>query len=431
MSRKNVIVREVGQVFVQPVHVVNLKKIRFVLTGINNKAGNFRVRVKATNSNLGPDEKITANGITRGRDIRIESFISHEAAISWVEIYRQVLEQKQAGFGIRSTNLSSLDLADAQVARSLLPKEVSFVDCAKYWIEAHDGENITVNEFYQRWIQRGKDSGLKSRSLEERRKRTISFRERFGHREVRTIKTEEIENLVKGKGKNGLRNRKNNLSMIKAFFQECVDYSHIKFNPAHILSKKLPEKSIPKPKTILAIGEARALVEQARSFRGGELLAYVSLALFTGLRPSEIHGGEYEKHGAPGNMPLAWEDIRLDSDTPEIFVSDDKKQGRSRTAPIPKNCVVLLCEVTHLPLIPSKGMRSRFKKLYGNAGIERWQSDVMRRSCWSYLYNRDGEITMDKMARIAGNSAQILDRHYVKTLPAGLGEKYFTIGLPN
>jgi len=76
MSRKNVIVREVGQVFVQLVHVVNLRKIRFVLTGINNKAGNFRVRVKATNSNLGPDEKVTANGITRGRNIRIESFVS-------------------------------------------------------------------------------------------------------------------------------------------------------------------------------------------------------------------------------------------------------------------------------------------------------------------------------------------------------------------
>ena len=67
MSRKNVIVREVGQVFVQPVHVVNLKKIRFVLTGINNKAGNFRVRVKATNSNMRLDEKLAANWIVRER----------------------------------------------------------------------------------------------------------------------------------------------------------------------------------------------------------------------------------------------------------------------------------------------------------------------------------------------------------------------------
>ena len=63
--------------------------------------------------------------------------------------------------------------------------------------------------------------------------------------------------------------------------------------------------------------------------------------------------------------------------------------------------------------------------------MDEWPPDIMRRSCWSYLYNMDGEITLDKMARIAGNSAQVLDVHYVKTLPSGLGEEYFSIGLPN
>ena len=218
--------------------------------------------------------------------------------------------------------------------------------------------------------------------------------------------------------------------MLKAFFEDCVDYGHINANPARILAKKLPEKNISKPKTILTIQQAEKLVQRLES-SGKELLAYVSLALFTGLRPSEIHGGEFDRHGAKGNFPLRWEDIRLDGDEPEVFVSDDKKQGRSRTAPIPANCKALLGEVKDLPLIPQKGMRTRFKKLYHLAGMNEWPPDVMRRSCWSYLYNMDGEITLDKMARIAGNSAQVLDVHYVKTLPSGLGEEYFSIGLPN
>ena len=45
------------------------------------------------------------------------------------------------------TSLTELELADAHLALSLIPKGVSLVDCAKHWAESHEGESITINDF--------------------------------------------------------------------------------------------------------------------------------------------------------------------------------------------------------------------------------------------------------------------------------------------
>ena len=60
----------------------------------------------------------------------------------------------------------------------------------------------------------------------------------------------------------------------------------------------------------------------------------------------------------------------------------------------------------------------------------KWETDVMRRSWASYLYNFDKKRSMAQIARVAGNSARILDKHYVQNLPDGEGKRYFSIGGP-
>ena len=63
------------------------------------------------------------------------------------------------------------------------------------------------------------------------------------------------------------------------------------------------------------------------------MLSYFSLACFSGLRPHEIHGGAFRS--PIGADPLVWEDINLDSSTPEILVPEEKSKTRmTRWAPL-------------------------------------------------------------------------------------------------
>jgi integrase len=435
VSRKNQVVRNVGDVFIHEVHLNKLKSIRFALTGINNKSGNFRVRVKATNSNLGcnkfgEEEKLVVGGIETGRAIRIESFMRHEEAMEWTHQYRWAMEQREAGFGLKSTTLDEVQLSDAQIARSLLPKSITLCDVAKHWLEFHGGKNRTVSEAFEEWMQNGKRTGLRLRTLEGREQRTNDFRAKYGSLQVREVKARHIEEFVFPKKKKfSLRNSKNILMPIKALLEFCVTHEYIKVNPAKVMAREIKEKNIPPPKTILDVEVVKKLIDEATAHQGGKCLAYLSVALFCGLRPDEIHGGEYDQHGGEGNDPLTWKDFKLEGENPEVFVQGSSAKTRKpRQAPLPPNCLALLKSVETLPIVPGKGLRSSFQKIYKSAGIVKWETDIMRRSWASYLYNFDKKRSMVQIARVAGNSARILDKHYIQNLPDGEGKKYFAIG---
>ena len=94
-----------------------------------------------------------------------------------------------------------------------------------------------------------------------------------------------------------------------------------------------------------------------------------------------------------------------------------------------KNCVKLLKEVKHLPLIPMEGFKGKYNKVRKDAGIK-WKEDICRHSWVTYLFAKDEDLTRKTLARSAGNSTDILDKAYLnRGVTKKEGEKYFSIGL--
>ena len=65
----------------------------------------------------------------------------------------------------------------------------------------------------------------------------------------------------------------------------------------------------------------------AKSYRGGLLMPYLSLLFFCGVRPEEVHCGRYGRSANQDNLPLGWDNLHLDTESPMLVI--EKTKGRS------------------------------------------------------------------------------------------------------
>ena len=81
-------------------------------------------------------------------------------------------------------------------------------------------------------------------------------------------------------------------------------------------------------------------------------------------------------------------------------------------------------------MIPDDGFRRKYNAVRKDAGIE-WKEDICRHSWVTYLFARDEEMTMNYLARMAGNTKGILEKAYLNLgVTKKEGDQYFSIGLP-
>lgn len=164
---------------------------------------------------------------------------------------------------------------------------------------------------------------------------------------------------------------------------------------------------------VLSCDEANALLEASERLHGGELLPYVCITLFAGLRPdSEM------KH-------LTWEAINLED--AEIRVTKGKTQT-PRTVEMPTNLLqwLLICDRTR-PIYPKNfrrkwaavrqaagfrgGVANTEKQKEAEAERKPWVKDYTRHSAISYRVRQKGDI--NTTATWAGNSPAIIRTNYL------------------
>ena len=216
--------------------------------------------------------------------------------------------------------------------------------------------------------------------------------------------------------------------MFKAFFKFCVGEEWIKDSPIENLTQGGIDQKEPK---ILFVWEAKRLIESARRIRAGDTLAYFSLLLFTGLRPSEIHDGLFSEPRRSDANPLTWDHIDLDGEDEDepVIIPPKTKNRKLRRIKIEPNCVALLRLVRHKPLFPAVGFKRKFKMVYEDAGIE-WSEDVCRHSWVTYLFARDESLGVKQLSAMAGNTDGILEKAYLsRSVNKRQGNAFFKIGL--
>jgi integrase len=201
-----------------------------------------------------------------------------------------------------------------------------------------------------------------------------------------------------------------------ALFGFAVKSNALKANPvADIKRRRLERRDV----EIYSPAEAQKLLAAAQQ-AGPEMLVYISLAAFAGVRPHEIAGTE--EH--PG---LDWKDIGATSIKVPANVAKNK---RSRTIALQPNLAALLAphRQTSGAVCPGLLPQEVSLQLSTAAGV-RWIHDGLRHSFSSYRAVQAGHLVACKEN---GDTLQVFDRHYLTREPVSQeqAEAYFALGLP-
>lgn len=201
------------------------------------------------------------------------------------------------------------------------------------------------------------------------------------------------------------------LRALSAFYSHLLEREIITASPAD--GVRAP-KTARKPPSVLTIEQAQALIEHARIFRGGDLLPYISIALFAGIRPAEV------ERLAPGNI----------GDEYITVEALNSKTARARTVPIHPNLRAILDSAGvrgDKSILPASIPRTRKLLTAFILGLPfEWHQDILRHTYASYRYDesRDAAATA---AELGHTSTVMLFSHYRGLVPPGSGQKFFTI----
>jgi len=213
--------------------------------------------------------------------------------------------------------------------------------------------------------------------------------------DVRQIGAAHIEAWFSGRNE-APRSRKGHVSLLSTLFDHCWRRRYISENPVKRLDKVYMDRGIPR---VLELGQCwRAMVWTCR--RQPEVLAWLTLALFCGMRPD----AEADQ--------ISWGDIDLDRG--RIVITKSKVRT-------PRIIDLEFCPPAlpwlrvakaiggRLPLPKTTRIRG-VRKLRAFLGMDRWPQDVLRHTAASNLlaFHQDA----GKIAAFLGHSAGPLLRDY-------------------
>lgn len=186
-----------------------------------------------------------------------------------------------------------------------------------------------------------------------------------------------------------------NSGKLSAFFSFCVRRGYIVSNPMLRVERVAVER---KPPSILSVEQAEAVMVAAQS--NPRHLAWVTLALFAGIRPQELNG-------------IGWGCVSSDFRVVTVDAAASKVRRR-RIVELESgvSAWLELSKRTGAQLPAGFTMRRGFIRghLLRQLNWKAWKSDVFRHSAASYLLARHKDA--QKVSLMLGNSPTVLFNHY-------------------
>ena len=396
------------------------KKVRAVMKVVlKNKK--LQVRINFTDPSLGVKK---GGRVFKWKDTFEEAslFLMHWESDQYIEDHK---------INNVTTRLYSNELEEAERAFALLKSNYMhssnvLTEAVKFYVEHHKHtKSMHLKNAFDKWNEVGiREKNLRPDTIRDRKSTMSSFVLKYGDKLLTNLNQQTIKKFIY-KPRISQVTVNGYIRVFKGFFKFCVEQGWLLKSPTESIKQGRVDQVEPK---ILSVAESKKLIETARKLFGGETLAYFSLLLFAGLRPSEIHGGLLWNPKRANSKPLEWSEVTLDKKKPMITVLHTK--GRViRTIPIMPNCATLLNEVKDFPIIPEDGFRRKYNKVRQEAGVN-WKEDICRHSWVTYLFAKDEDLTRKTIARMAGNSVSILEKAYLnRSVTKKEGVKYFSIGL--
>ncbi len=302
--------------------------------------------------------------------------------------------------GEDGTKLTADALRDAVEALAVLKDYGSLTDAATYFMKYANpkGGEKTIEECRDLFLKRCETEGLRPatiRSYSQQTKRLCNDMKGMKMHEITLHVFEEwLSKVSKSQG-----TRKSYLRHLGAFFNYAIARGYMVDNPTANLGAKSDKNIV----HYLTPAEAHKMLVAAEDLHP-ELVPYIAIGLFAGVRPSEMHGQNTD------HAPLDWQHIHLTGDKPHIDLKPEQDKNRNgRRVDISKNLLKWL-----LPYAQERGAieysRPRFEAIVKQAGIQ-YRKDAMRHSfgTWHHaMYHHKGETAVQ-----LGDTIDTVTKHYV------------------
>ncbi len=398
----------------------------------------------------------------RGRWVR-KKFRDRSQAEAFMAVKRLEVETRGEVLRPIISRLSQAEARDAEVALARLkemaaesaegasvPSLLEAVEhFAKHWRVSVSIEAIPLREARAAIVTEAERAGKRSASDFDLRlrafERWLALLPRYRGKSVdpdwspavHEIGRADVAGYVDGlRNREGLKaapkTRNNVRANLHAFFERCrgirngrpipgVTRRWCVENPAAHIAKSAVIAGEPQ---ILSVEAARALMRRVEKERGGMLVLYFALATFAGVRPGMT--GELSKLAA---HPGLWKPCKEAGGRPLIDLERGiltlpgavAKTGRRRVVSIQGNLREWLVRYRGRDVLPA-GAWTELRRVRRECGLSH---DVCRHSFISYLCGLTG--SKARAALEAGNSENIVDRHYLSIPTAKEAGQFFGI----
>lgn len=313
----------------------------------------------------------------------------------------------QKAAGSAAFSLTPSQLAEAAAAFKKL-KNHSLTAAVDYFIRNAnpDGGQRTVSEVVKEFIKSRKAMGVKRRTLTQYESYLRTIEEKFGQESVSTLKRAKIEDWI-ADSHWAKRTRNNYVSTLSTLLLFAKGRGYCLENPAESVPRAILDDEAP---GILTVPQVCLLLERAME-ECPEIVAYIAISLFAGLRRSEV-------------CALEWSEIDLDGGHIEVKSGKAKTRQR-RIVDISQNLAAWLkvCQRgAHVAPSTNEDVtgellrrlveerKNPLGKIEQTAVVAPWPHNALRHSFGSYHFAANGD--ENRTAAQMGNSPAVIFRHY-------------------
>jgi integrase len=326
-------------------------------------------------------------GCVNGKRLR-KVFSTKKDAENWL---RGVIKDKQRialGYAVLGTSQT----ADALEARKLANDRITLTEAVRFWIKWHPETSIEdVKKAVDAFISEISSKGLRPRYIKKMRNILSVFCDRFGSCRLSNVHSDDIAEWSTGQGWSE-QTRVYRMREIVLFFNWAVKSKLLPENPALFVPLPRIEASAI---TVLNPCQARAILSGTQ----GDTRAYFALAMFSGVRTSELER-------------LKWKDVKIDRGIVDLSSAQSKTRSR-RIIKLQPNAIAWLRPLMKDSdtCIRSAPLRKLIAAAKVAAAISNWPQNVSRHSFGSYHLAHFRNI--DETALQMGHTTTaMLFRHY-------------------
>ena len=331
-----------------------------------------------------------------------KKFFEKEAV---AKAYAERLGRQMGEYHVQALGLTDRQKLEASECYRLLGKEDgSLLEAVHHYLKyrARAKQSVPIKQLFDELMSAKSQDGLSAKYLADLRSKLGRFVAAFSDTLACNVTTPDLETWLRSL-KIGSVSRESYRRNIGVMLEFGRRRGALHSNPAaDIKITRRPEGEV----TILSPDEVGSLLKRCAS----ELVPYVAICAFAGLRPSEAEA-------------LDWADVHFDTMQIEVKARHSKTR-RYRLVPMQPNLVAWL-ERYRQATGPIGYSRRKFREAYKAIGIDRWKTDVLRHSFGTYRLPILK--SADALALEMGNSPDIIFRHYRRPMAEVNAQKYFDL----